>query len=85
MSTENKKQSNPRMHNPDGMYASEVRLEDCVTLRDCFANSAMKAMLSNQELFLAILKNNDSSISGNEAISKSAYNTADAMLKQREL
>lgn len=85
MSTENKKPSNPRMHNLDGMYASEARQEDYVSLRDYFANSAMQAMLSNQDLFLGIIKNADSSISGNEAISKSAYSTADAMLKQREL
>jgi len=84
MNTENKKPSNPNAfpnNDPSYFGASDGF---GMTLRDYFANSAMQAMLSNQDLFLGILKNADSSISGNEAISKSAYSTADEMLKQRE-
>ena len=82
MSTENKKPSNPRMHNPDGMYASEARLEDCVTLRDYFANSAMQGLLSSyigsSDVYSDIRFKS-------EEISKRVYQLADAMLKQREL
>jgi hypothetical protein len=71
----NKKPSNPRMHNPDGLYASEARLEDCVTLRDYFANSAMQGLISNFK----------GDVSANyETIAIVSYKLADAMLKQRE-
>ncbi len=48
MGTEKTKPSNPRMHNPDGEYASEARKEDYVSLRDIFADSAMKSILNHK-------------------------------------
>ena len=78
---EARKPSNPRMHNPDGMYASEARNEDCVTLRDIFANSAMQAIMSK-----GITISGESEVKeAFEYLSKTAYLLADAMLKQREL
>ena len=74
-----KKPSNPRMTNPDGMYASEARLEDYFDLRDHFAGLAMQGMLSNPSMF-DILNGN-----ANEIASRLSYELADAMLKQREL
>lgn len=77
----NKKPSNPRMHNPDGLYASEARLEDCVTLRDYFANSAMQGYLSSHAHPEA-----SNPLNGRyDEMAKESYSIADAMLKQREL
>lgn len=45
METENTRPENPRMHNPDGVYASEARLEDYFSLRDHFAGLAMQTLL----------------------------------------
>jgi hypothetical protein len=64
------------MHNPDGMYASEARNEDCVTLRDLFAAKAMQGFLSDISKF--------TTIASHECCAKEAYELADAMLKQRE-
>jgi hypothetical protein len=81
MTTENKKPSNPRMHNPDGMYASEARNEDFVSLRDYFANSAMQGMIStfNDKTSFDTFKHCA------EDLAITSYQIADAMLKQREL
>jgi len=48
MKTEETKPSNPRMHNPDGQYASEARNEDYVSLRDEFAKAAMGTILNHK-------------------------------------
>ena len=78
MNEQEKKPSNTRMHNPDGMYASEARSEDCVTLRDIFANSAMQGIMSNSSVFGVKTMYNDD-------IARLAYSIADELLKQREL
>jgi hypothetical protein len=80
METNLEKPSNPRMSNPDGVYASEARLEDCVTLRDNFAGIALQGILNNG------LKINDESkvLEAYEAVSLNAYLIADAMLKVRQ-
>jgi hypothetical protein len=75
---ETKKPSNPRMHNPDGMYASEARSEDCVTLRDHFAGLAMQAMINNPNI-----KRPDERKSDFIIFSKRAYQYADAMIEFR--
>lgn len=91
MELENKKPSNPRLHNPDGMYASEARNEDCVTLRDIFANSAIQkpVITKPRGIFNYIKWFFGLSYRGNnltaEVIAQNAYCVADAMLKEREL
>jgi hypothetical protein len=82
MTTENKKPSNPRMHNPDGMYASEARNEDFVSLRDYFANSAMQSIISKG---LETQSQNWNFGDIINELAKDSYRIADAMLKQREL
>ena len=78
----NKKPSNPDLYKP-----TKGMIEDRVTLRDYFANSAMQAHLNNFELYKGVAKayncNSDKSIYN--AIAKEAYQIADAMLKKREL
>jgi hypothetical protein len=81
MNENEKKPSNPRMHNPDGLYASEARLEDCVTLRDYFANSAMQSIVGGG----LNVKNEEAILEAYDYVAKNAYLLADAMLKQREL
>ena len=69
---ENKKPENP----------SAFPLVDCtdgITLRDYFAAKAMQALFSNKTMVDVM---NDFSI---DWASKSSYEIADAMLKQREL
>lgn len=75
---ETKKPSNPRMSNPDGVYASEARLEDCFTLRDHFAGLAMQAMINNPNI-----KRPDENKSDFITFSKRAYQYADAMIEFR--
>lgn len=43
----NRKPSNPRVHNPDGIHAIEARNEDCVTLRDEVAKSVLNGIVSS--------------------------------------
>ncbi len=77
---ENTKPSNPRMHNPDGMYASEARAEDFYSLRDHFANSAMQGIISaNTESFANGMGINFKNL----AIE--SYEIADEMLKIRSI
>ena len=80
METNLEKPSNPRMHNVDGMYATEARAEDFVSLRDTFAGIALQGILNNG------LKINDESkvLQAYEAVSINAYLLADAMLKVRQ-
>lgn len=78
----NKKPSNPRMHNNDGMYASEAMAEDYVSLRDHFAGLAMKSIISSN-FYDGCTGNNGLPVP--EFISRQSYIFADAMLKQREL
>jgi hypothetical protein len=73
------KPNNPRMTHPDGMYASEARSEDFVSLRDEFAKSAMQGMISNRGMYDVITE------SAIKSLSKESYLIADAMLKQREI
>lgn len=78
MGTNLKKPSNPRMSNLDGVYASEARLEDCVTLRDHFAGLALQAMISNPNI-----KRPNQKKSEFIEFSKRAYQYADAMIEFR--
>lgn len=75
---ENTKPSNPRMHNPDGVYASEARLEDCFTLRDYFAGQYLQGHLSSE-----YYAGQNTSKENVLAISKTAFLFADAMLEAR--
>jgi len=69
------------------MYYGHDRVQQGMTLRDYFANSAMQAYLNNFDLYKGVAKayncNSDKSIYN--AIAKEAYQIADAMLKQRGL
>jgi hypothetical protein len=71
----NKKPSNPDLYKP-----TKGMIEDRVTLRDYFANSAMQSMIGNPQI-----KRPDESESQFLEFSRRAYRYADAMLKQREL
>lgn len=80
METNLEKPSNPRMSNPEGVYASEARLEDCVTLRDEIAMRAMQGYLSSE---YGILHSSDKH---NDAmLCIRFYEFADAMLEARSL
>ncbi len=77
--TENKP-SNPRMHNSDGMYASEARAEDYVSLRDHFAGLAMSGHLASKYgAGVYCTKQNM------DYLARGFYEMADSMLKAREL
>lgn len=68
----NDKPSNPRMQNPDGMYASEARSEDFFSLRDHYAGLAMQYFVNA----------NNGNFSYNDA--EQIFYIADTMLKVRE-
>lgn len=78
--SETKKPSNPRMHNPDGMYASEARNEDFVTLRDEIAMRALQGHLASE--YYTGQNTSEENLIG---IAKNMYSFADAMLKIREI
>ncbi len=90
MESENKKPSNPRMHNPDGIYAEDAMREDCVTLRDYAQIKFMSAIILNADTMREITKSWTQAPKNNrcdfeEMIAKIGGSYADAMLKQREL
>lgn len=90
MESENKKPSNPRMHNPDRIYAEDAMREDCVTLRDYAQIKFMSAIISNADTMREITKSWTQAPKNNrcdfeEMIAKIGGSYADAMLKQREL
>jgi len=70
--------SNPRMHNPDGIYASEARGEDYYSLRDYFAGKAMNGYLSASVDVI----NRGFPIDAHN-IANECYIIADAMIKAR--
>jgi hypothetical protein len=80
METDLKKISNPRMSNPDGMYASEARAEDYYSLRDHFAGQYLQGHLASE--YYAGQNTSKENLIG---IAKCAYFFADAMLEVRSL
>jgi hypothetical protein len=59
-----------------------------MSLRDYFANSAMQASVTNQEMWNNLIldcKSFGNGLTVPEYVAKEAYGIADAMLKQREL
>jgi len=81
MSEKTKKPSNPRMHNPDGMYAGAARNEDFFSLRDEIAIKAMVTILSK-----GITISDENMVKqAYDAVAFNSYLISDAMLKQREL
>lgn len=72
------KPSNPRMQNPDGMYASEARNEDFYSLRDFFAGNFLQGHLASE--YYAGMNTSKENLIG---IAKTAYLFADAMLEVR--
>lgn len=59
-----------------------------MSLRDYFANSAMQASITNQEMWNNLIsdyKSFGNGLTALEYVAKEAYEIADAMLKQREL
>jgi hypothetical protein len=71
---------NPRVHNSDGVYASEARLEDYVSLRDHFAGLAMNSIIYSN-YYEKYTGNNGLPVP--EFIAQQSYLIADAMLKER--
>lgn len=55
-----------------------------MTLRDYFAAKAMQSVLSNQTFLEIILRDAEAETLASEAVSRTAFVMADAMLKQRE-
>lgn len=55
-----------------------------MTLRDYFAAKAMQAVLSNQTFLQTVLRDAQVGAIASDAVSKTAFVMADAMLKQRE-
>ena len=84
MKTEEKKPNNPSAYLFQQIEYNEIsgnsekNKEKGMTLRDYFANSAMKGLLACNAKYGGVTNNR-------EALSRDAYLTADAMLKQREL
>lgn len=78
METKQKEVSNPRMHNPDGVHASEARSEDYFSLRDYFAGKAMNGYLSAIHEVI-----NRGMVIDAYNIANECYIIADAMLKVR--
>jgi len=76
MTTDNKKPKNPFAF----PCVDVTIIQEGMTLRDYFANSAMQGMIANTEI-----RRPDSQEIEFEAFAKRAYRYADAMLKQREL
>jgi len=66
-------------HNEKKIRKSEM------TLRDYFANSAMQASLTSPELMEIVTIKDIQDSSCFDALARSSYKVADAMLKQREL
>lgn len=69
---EPKKPSNPIVTNPDNVYKSESRLEDCATLRDYYSGIAMQ--------YFVTANNGNFSDNDNEQI----FYLTDTMLKVRQ-
>jgi len=59
--------------------------ENGMNLIDFFANQAMGSILQNQEFFIKILQGSDPKELACDAVAKTAYTMADAMLRQRAL
>lgn len=69
---------------------NENEIQEGMTLRDYFANSAMNAIITNTTTMQEITKtwnsmNKNNRLDFEEGIAKLSFNYADAMLKQREL
>lgn len=56
-----------------------------MTLRDYFANSAMQSIITNEVLRKALDNNTTTGEEMYNSVAKIAYESADAMLKQREI
>ena len=56
-----------------------------MTLRDYFAAKAMQSVLSNQTFLETVLRDAQVGTIASDAVSRTAFVMADAMLKQREL
>lgn len=80
---ENKKPNNPFAF----PYSDSLNgyVQDGMTLRDYFANSAMQGIISSQTVMRSIGMSNDIIGGQIEGICIESYSIADAMLKQREL
>ena len=82
------KPSNPRMTNPDGMYASEARAEDCFSLRDHYAGLAMQGLLANPQYWKRVYKTLSSLKADKDSIecvfAQFSIKLADEILEQLE-
>jgi len=68
---------NTKLNNPT--------IQNGMTLRDYFANSAMQSIITNEKIRNAIDKGTETGEEMNKKIALTSYQLADAMLKQREL
>ena len=73
-------ETNNKKHQPSAFPLEGY--DSGMTLRDYFANSAMKGMLSHSKRYKPRVGSSDN---WHEAISEEACQIADAMLKQRKL
>lgn len=85
MKTNDNKPSNPMAFATASPSCSKYDgvLQEGMTLRDYFANSAMQGLISNPAQIQTLMGNNPLPVPS--VVAKFAYETADAMLKQREL
>ena len=60
------------------------KYETGMTLRDYFAAKAMQSVLSNQTFLETVLRDAQVGTIASDAVSRTAFVMADAMLKQRE-
>ena len=86
---ENNKPNNPPVHPTQKESSGGCSyIEEGMTLRDYFANSAMQASITNQTMWENLIKDCKAfgeGLTTLEYMAKEYYDIADAMLKQREL
>ena len=90
MTTENQKPENPiafprTAYDSKGDITTWGKEFQGMTLRDYFAAKAMQSVLSNQTFLETVLRDAQVLTIASDAVSRTAFVMADAMLKQREL
>lgn len=73
-------------NNPNA-FPSETLSKDYsgMSLRDYFAAKAMQSVLSNHRFLVQVLEDSPEGTIASDAVSRTAFVMADAMLKQREI
>lgn len=75
-----------RPNNPSAfpINSGEYVIENGMDLRDYFAAKAMQSVLSNQTFLETVLRDAEVGTLASNAVSRTAFVMADAMLNQRE-